>query len=76
MSNESNEPSPKDEVRDESLKLFPEREGKRQKVGPISSFLYGDPNRQRLQCEKNVMDAIENGPMVKLMLAALKSHGW
>lgn len=75
MSNKVQEQQ-KDEVREESLKLFPEREGKRKIVGPISSFLYGDPTRQRLQCEKNVMDAIENAPMVKLMLAALKSHGW
>lgn len=66
----------KDDVREASLELFPEREGKKKRLGPIDNFLYGDPVRQKLQCEKNVMKAIEEAPMVKLMIAALKSNGW
>lgn len=66
----------KDEVKEASLELFPEREGKKKGVGPVDNFLYGDPVRQKLQCEKNVMKAIEEAPMVKLMIAALKSNGW
>lgn len=77
MSNTSSQES-KDEVRKESLNLFPEREGNRREFfkNPFSSFLYGDPGRQRLKCEKNVIDAVENAPLVKLMMSALKSHGW
>lgn len=65
-----------DEVRKESLKLFPEREGERKRVNPASNFLYGDPARQRLACEKNIIDAVENFPLVKIMMSALKSQGW
>ncbi|XP_022702111.1 mitochondrial inner membrane protease ATP23 homolog isoform X2 [Varroa jacobsoni] len=58
--------------------LFPERKGKVEKESLAKRIIVGDGGRDtltRLKCENDVATCIRNAPIVKLMLAALKSSG-
>ncbi|XP_041976835.1 mitochondrial inner membrane protease ATP23 homolog [Aricia agestis] len=56
--------------------LYPERRGTFQKK--LTNILIGKEgkeNIQKLKCEKNVYECVKNSPMVKIMMAALRSSG-
>ncbi|KAH8282072.1 hypothetical protein KR054_005304 [Drosophila jambulina] len=57
--------------------LYPERKGEtfKPKWTKVLFGLEGQENIDRFKCEQNVYWCVKNGPLVKLMMGALKSSG-
>lgn len=70
----SGKASPKHE--DYGYDLYPERKGDQFKPSWKERLLQGGGNQiDKMKCERNVYNCIQNSPLVKLMMAALKSSG-
>lgn len=65
----------KDFVTEEHLKLFPERRGGYKEKSFLGKVFTGNHDHWRNKCERNVLQAVENAPLVKLMMSALRSQG-
>lgn len=58
--------------------LYPERRGEKYKPswGRVLLGMEGTESLDKIKCERNVYACVKKSPMVKLMMAALKSSGW
>lgn len=74
-----NTEQPAEEKNDEKwgFDLYPERRGEKYKPSLTKIALLGEGREQsqKVKCEKNVWYCAKSSPLVKLMLAALKSSG-
>ncbi|XP_033236047.1 mitochondrial inner membrane protease ATP23 homolog [Drosophila pseudoobscura] len=75
--NRSNDQTPSNESKDWGYDLYPERRGVtfKPKWTRILFGMEGQENIDRYKCEQNVYWCVKNGPLVKLMMGALKSSG-
>ncbi|CAH0406402.1 unnamed protein product [Chilo suppressalis] len=76
--NDKKLPGNGDEKKEESwgYDLYPERRGTfKPKLGNILIGKEGKENLDKIKCEKNVYHCVKNSPIVKVMMAALKSSG-
>lgn len=57
--------------------LYPERKGDKYKPSwtKVIFGIEGRENIDKIKCERNVFSCVQNSPMVKLMMGALKSSG-
>ncbi|KAK7484322.1 hypothetical protein BaRGS_00024447 [Batillaria attramentaria] len=73
-SSEPRKPFQKTEEEDYGYYFYPQRSGS-EEVNSFWKTLWGNPKAATFQCEANVIWCVNNNPMVKLMMRALKSHG-
>lgn len=70
--------NPAEDAKKWGYDLYPERRGEKYKP-KWSSILFGiegTENMDKIKCERNVVSCIKDSPIVKLMMAGLKSSGW
>lgn len=68
-------PQSRDPVDEESLKLFPERRRFSNSSPSWLTSLFGRQAVNTIKCEKRIEKVINESPLVKLMVAALRSAG-
>ncbi|KAH8334380.1 hypothetical protein KR059_009289 [Drosophila kikkawai] len=76
-SQETRESSDGTSPKDWGYDLYPERKGEtfKPKWTKVLFGMEGQENIDRFKCEQNVYWCVKNGPLVKLMMGALKSSG-
>jgi inner membrane protease ATP23 len=62
-------------VDEAALRLFPERRGNYLDRSFFARAFMGDESRVRRKCERQIIKAVEEAPLVKLMVHALRSYG-
>lgn len=69
--------SPSKEPKEWGYDLYPERRGEafKPKLSRVLLGFEGQENIDRYKCEQNVYWCVKNGPLVKIMMGALRSSG-